>query len=463
MRRADRRPSIVESPWQPVEVVVGLGLLTVAIARFMLGTNVAPVSWVLFATAALSGFAIAIRQRWPFSALVVAISSGLLAMSIDLRNSAIDLLLGLGLIAFALGRCLCAEECRHGRAQLLRRRAASDARTRWSMVALVAAAFVGVAVIPVDLKEAAAIALLLAARAVGRTTDRISTVIAAAAAAVALAVGGWLIAADAWTGPDTPVPLIAAALVGAAAGDASRSRRELQAAAEEHAWRVEQAHAEESRRRVVEERLHIARDVHDLVAHHLAVVNVHAGVAHHMMRDQPDAAKGALSHVRSASSTALDELGTLMSVLRDPSDATTLTAPAPSLADLGSLLNTLRAAGLPVDFTIVGSSRPLPQSVDLSAYRIVQESLTNAHKHGRGQTRLTVTYRADRLEIDVHNALKAPANSSGEVAGSGHGLTGMRERATTVGGTIEAGPAPDGEFVVKVSLPAPLVETKGIA
>jgi signal transduction histidine kinase len=458
MQRASQQRSIAESPAPNVELAVGLILCAIALARIALGASLDALSWDVVVTAAMAGVALGIRQRWPILALALAIASGLLAMSMDLRAPAMDLLLGLSLMAVALGQLL--RRLRIGNAPSAAEVAIMTMRKRWPMVALAVIVITGIALIPIDFKEAAGVAILFSAYAVGSVSDRTIMFLSAALSVCVLAIGSWLIARDAWTGPDTPVPMIAAALVGAAIGDASRSRRQLQRAAEENTRRIELAHAEESRRRIVEERLRIARDVHDLVAHHLAVVNVHASVADHLMRDQPAAATEALAHVRSASRTALEELGTLLAVLRDPGEAVAPTEPARSLADLGSLLNALGTTGTAVDFSVVGSPRPLPPSIHLAAFRIVQESLTNAQKYGSGPARLTLTYSADRLAIEVRNGLKAPANPLVDSAGTGHGLAGMRERAAAVGGQLEAGPSEGGEFTVRASLPAPLMEIK---
>jgi signal transduction histidine kinase len=199
---------------------------------------------------------------------------------------------------------------------------------------------------------------------------------------------------------------------------------------------------------VIEERLHIARDVHDLVAHHVAVVNVQAGVATHLLRDQPDVAAAALDHVRTASGAILDELGTLLGVLRGSGDPAPPTEPTPGLADLQRLLDSIAVAGLEVDREVVGSPRPLPSAVDVSAYRIVQEALTNARRHGTGRATLTLGYETGRLRIEVRNGC-----AGDRPAGAGHGLLGMRERVVAVGGRLAAGPAPGGEFVVSASMP----------
>jgi len=179
---------------------------------------------------------------------------------------------------------------------------------------------------------------------------------------------------------------------------------------------------------VADERLHIARDVHDLVAHHIAVVNVQAGVAAHVLADRPDAAREALGHVTEASRAALDELGSLIGVLRGsdesaPSTPTT-TAPTPGLADLERLVAAAEVTGLRVDREVVGAPRELPPAVDVSAYRIVQEALTNAGRHGAGRARLILTYAPQQLEIEIRNRI-ALARAAGPATGSsacGNGL-----------------------------------------
>jgi signal transduction histidine kinase len=453
MERADQRRLDVEARAQCIDLVIGTGLCAVAVTRVMLGSQVQGVSWNAAALATMALAALAIRQQSPRVALALATTCGILAMSIDLRNSAVDLLLGLALVVVTLRRL--APGSPDGRMRLVFEKVAGDLRGRWSLAVLAFAAVAGIVVVPVDFKEAAGIAILLAAYAVGGATDRTTTLVSGLVSAGILAIGAWLVAADAWTGPDTPVPLIAAALVGAAVGDASRSRRALAIATEEHARRIEQAHEEESRRRVIEERMRIARDVHDLVAHHIAVVNVHAGVAGHLVREQPADAMEALGHVRIASRTALDELGTLLGVLRESGEMAAPTEPTPRLADLGRLLDSIGAVGPQVAFTELGCPRPLPLSVDLAAYRIVQEALTNAHKHGRGRVRLTLTYTPGGLAIEMRNELRNSGSSQEDLPGAGHGLVGMHERVASVGGRLEAGPTPGGEFVVRASLHAP--------
>jgi signal transduction histidine kinase len=238
----------------------------------------------------------------------------------------------------------------------------------------------------------------------------------------------------------------------AAVGEAVRSRRAYIAAIEERAVRAEQTREEEARRRVAEERLHIARELHDVIAHHIAVINVQAGVAGHLVTSQPDAATEALGHVRRASQAVLDELSGLLGVLRRPEDPDTPTEPAPGMAQLEPLVETFRGSGLDLRWTLTGEARPLPVTVDLVAYRVVQEALTNAHRHGTGTTHLSVVYTPSEIILEIVNALGGEPHPGG----TGLGLIGMRERTGAVGGTIRAGVEPDEQFHVHVTLPLQL-------
>ncbi|MGO4425864.1 sensor histidine kinase, partial [Streptomyces sp. MCAF7] len=192
----------------------------------------------------------------------------------------------------------------------------------------------------------------------------------------------------------------------AAAGDAARSRRAYIAAIEERAVRAERTREEEARRRVAEERLRIARELHDVVAHHIALVNVQAGVASHVMDNRPDQAKEALAHVRQASRSALDELRATVGLLRQYGDPAAPTEPAPGLAVLDQLVDGFVKAGLRVDVEAVSRDGlgPLAGSVDLTAYRIVQEALTNVHKHAgpdaKAQVRIVRTSAVLLITVD---------------------------------------------------------------
>jgi signal transduction histidine kinase len=235
-----------------------------------------------------------------------------------------------------------------------------------------------------------------------------------------------------------------------AIGDAVRTRRAYVAAVEERAVRAEQSRDEEAKRRVAEERLRIARELHDIVAHHIALINVQAEVASHVLREEPDQAEQALTHVRKSVRTVLEELSAVLTVLRRADDPEPSTEPVPGLARLGGLLDSVVAAGLRVAHQQEGEARPLPSAVDLAAYRIVQESLTNVRKHGRDpNAQVRLTYTPEGLTITVENR-------AGTATGAhpGHGLTGMRERAASVGGTLDAGPGAGGRFAVRAFLPA---------
>ncbi len=269
----------------------------------------------------------------------------------------------------------------------------------------------------------------------------------------------------------------------AAVGEAVRNRRAFVDAIQERAERAERTREEEARRRVAEERMRIARELHDVVAHHIALVNVQAGVASHVMDRRPDQAKQALSHVRDASRHALAELQTTVGLLRQSGESTAPTEPAPGLEVLDDLVDGFRNAGMSVAVEApppAGGGPPLSSAVDLTAYRVVQEALTNVHKHaGSGaHAEVRIQRDAEALEIVVVDdgagathtvpdeaADPADGDEPGRAAGGtgGHGLVGMRERAAALHGVCETGPLPGGGFRVHVRLPlettAPRKET----
>ncbi|MFC9681793.1 sensor histidine kinase [Streptomyces sp. NPDC056948] len=247
--------------------------------------------------------------------------------------------------------------------------------------------------------------------------------------------------------------IVAWAGIGATAGDAVRSRRAFIQAIRERAERAERTREEEARRRVAEERLRIARDLHDVVAHHIALVNVQAGVAAHVMDKRPDQAKEALSHVREASRSALNELRATVGLLRQSGDPEAPTEPAPGLDRLDELAGTFRNAGQRVEVARTDQGTALPAAVDLAAYRIIQEALTNVQKHAgpHAKAEVSVVRVGPNVEITVLD------DGSGEDAapgsGGGHGLLGMRERVTALRGTLTTGPRYGGGFRVHAILP----------
>jgi signal transduction histidine kinase len=216
---------------------------------------------------------------------------------------------------------------------------------------------------------------------------------------------------------------------------------------------------DEARRRIDEERLRIARELHDVVAHTMSTINVQASAAATVLKDRPDAAAEALAAIRMASKNGLRELRAILNVLRQADDADP-TAPVPGLAQLDALIAGASQAGLPTTLTVTGKPVPLPAGVDLTAYRIIQESLTNAIRHaGPAKATVTLTYNGGRLLIQVADTGRgAPSLAARDVTGgdqphTGHGIVGMRERAATTGGTLQAGPASGGGFTVTATLP----------
>jgi signal transduction histidine kinase len=208
---------------------------------------------------------------------------------------------------------------------------------------------------------------------------------------------------------------------------------------------------DEARRRVDEERLRIARELHDVVAHTLATINVQAGVAAHLLSGRTaDPATEALATIRDASKQALAELRSILAVLRQAGEADP-TQPTPGLGQLDTLLSGTRRTGLQVDLHIEGSPIMLPAAVDLAAYRIIQEALTNVIKHaGPATATVHIRYQTDTLVVEVTDTGQGAAAVG---SGDGHGIIGMRERAVSVGGRLEAGPCPGGGFAVSARLP----------
>lgn len=249
----------------------------------------------------------------------------------------------------------------------------------------------------------------------------------------------------------------------AAAGAAVRSARENVVAAHERAARAERSRELEAQRRVVEERLRIARDVHDLVAHHIAVINVQSGVAGHLLESDPAAAGQALDTVRGAASTVVDELGQLLDVLRSPDDGDDPTAPTPDLAAIDDLVSSFAASGLAVTDERSGTPRQLSDSAEVAAYRVVQEGLTNAHKYGDGTATVSLRFDDRGLEVAITNPVDPGIGAASSGArGNGFGLIGMRERVEAVGGTLVVDCASDGRrFEVAAMIPATIGSEDG--
>ena len=245
------------------------------------------------------------------------------------------------------------------------------------------------------------------------------------------------------TGTIVDAALLAAVLL---LGEAVRSRR---AWADEVRRRLERAaedHEREAERRVQVERLRIARDMHDVMAHTIAAINVHAGVAADVIDAAPDQARESLHAIREQSREAMAELKATVGILR----GSAADVPAPGLATLDGLVEMATGAGVRVDVSVAGTARPLPSAVDAAAYRIVQESLTNVVRHADASVAsVAVRYDPESVVLRIEDDGRGPVNGSD----GGHGLAGMRERAAAVGGTLEAGPVTRGGFRVLARLP----------
>ncbi|MEU4158985.1 histidine kinase [Actinoplanes sp. NPDC026670] len=277
------------------------------------------------------------------------------------------------------------------------------------------------------------------------TTDRRTALSLAAGCGVAVYVGNAV--AHGHPASFQSLPTLFFIGMATAFGDATRSRRAYLAEVEERARRAEQTREEEAQRRVIQERLRIARELHDVVAHHIAVISVQAAAASHLLDKRPEQVRPALDLIRHAGDDVLKELSSIVGVLRQSDDPVVSTEPVPGLSRLPALLETVAAAGLVVTVDTTGDERQLPAVTDLAAYRIVQEALTNAHKHGTGSASLSLAWTAGGLTITVANDVAA-----GRGPGSGYGIVGMRERAAAADGTLSVEETTDGRFTVRSAL-----------
>jgi signal transduction histidine kinase len=213
--------------------------------------------------------------------------------------------------------------------------------------------------------------------------------------------------------------------------------------------KLEAARTAAAERAVAEERQRIARELHDVVAHSVSVMTVQAGAVRRLLHPDQERERLALEAIEATGREALTEMRRLVGLLRDQS-ATPDFAPQPSMRAIDVLLGTVRESGLPVDLVVEGTPAELPPGVDLAAYRVIQEALTNALKYA-GPARACVTVRWKRGELELEVANDGTSEPGGD--GGGHGLVGLRERVSLVGGTIESGPKEGGGFVVTAHLP----------
>ncbi|MFJ9372973.1 sensor histidine kinase [Streptomyces sp. NPDC101455] len=301
------------------------------------------------------------------------------------------------------------------------------------------------------------VALYTLARGFDRTTANLFTV-----SGIALLLGTTLV-----VGPDTE-PLVLK-LVGpvfwlllpTSLGTTTRLRAAYLEAVRARADHAERTRENEARHRVTEERMRIARDLHDVVAHHLVLANLQAGTVVRLMRSRPEEAERIAGELAVTTLSAVRELKATVGLLRHADDSETPSGPAPGLAQLAELAASFEPAGLTVTVNTEGTPRPLSAGADLTAYRIVQEALTNVTKHaGTGSAEVRLSYAHDRLGITVTDrggtaAPASPVTPPSPAPADGYGVIGMRERALSAGGRLRTGQRAGGGFEVVTELPLP--------
>ena len=322
----------------------------------------------------------------------------------------------------------------------------------WSLVACMALLYAVLAI--VDVHYTAPFSSMLCGYSLALVVDRRRVVLAGLAL-----VPPWsaaiLIFSDDRTLLNAEIPknlaFVAAPLL---LGAAVRNRRDYLAALVDRAETAERTRDEEARRRVGEERLRIARDVHDVVAHAMVAINVQAGVGAHLLDRDPEQARRTLKDIEKVSGEALSDLRSTLGMLREDAaeDDGAPVRPAQGLRELDELGESLRTAGIEVDLDVDPATATLPASVTSTGYRIVQEALTNVVRHAGGShARVRVTRGADALVIEVDD--DGGDEASAAPPGAGQGVRGMRERAQAAGGTLEAGPQAGGGWRVVATLP----------
>jgi signal transduction histidine kinase len=332
---------------------------------------------------------------------------------------------------------------------------------RWPLPVL--AVVTALAVAPMALGApslAASLALGLAGYQVAAGLPRRSSIRAVMAAAgtlgVALAFAGITngSAPLAVEGVEGFLPLAAAWFI----GDSVAARRRYVAGLAEQAERERAAETERARQEVREERVRIARELHDVVAHTLAVITVQAGVGRRLMAKRPEEASSALESIEMIGRTAQDELRVVLGLLREEETEAAALAPAPRLVDLKELVDTVRASGTPVELRTSGTDRQLSPALELTVYRVVQEALTNVVRHAPGaRAKVDVAVSAGQIRLEVSDggpsARSAGTQTRPPIPGTGHGIVGMRERIGAFGGWLVAEPLAAGGFHVLAEVP----------
>ncbi len=289
----------------------------------------------------------------------------------------------------------------------------------------------------------------VSAYSVGWRTDRWSARIYPSVAGVVLLVAGIMFD----TGPlfaEGRISLVMGVLLAGAFAEVTRSRQNYLAAVQARAELAERTREEEARHRVAEERLRIARELHDVVAHHMALSHAQASTAAYLLHTKPEQVQELLNQLADTTSSALRELKAAIGLLRRDEDIATPLEPTPGLSQLPELLASFESMGLQVSMSISGEPKPLSPGVDLTAYRIVQEALTNVTKHaGTGSASVQLVYSPSVLRVTISD----DGHGLKHAGDSGYGLIGMSERAISVGGELLARDRPGGGFEVSTILP----------
>lgn len=327
-------------------------------------------------------------------------------------------------------------------------------RHRAPLAAMAATTVCGMLVAPLDLLLTPLIVApaVVAAYSFAVRTERRTTTAVLLTSAALLVASTALFGDLSWQDGSRLGIVAAFPLVAGILGHSAQNRRAYLAAVEERARRAEKSRDTEARRRVAEERVRIARELHDLVAHQITLANAQATVAAHVFDARPEQSRRSLNELVETTGNALDDLRATVGLLRQSGDAASPAEPAPGLSRLPTLLESFRRAGLEVTVHEEGTVTPLPPGVDLTAYRIIQEALTNVTKHaGTGSAQVRLVWNRDRVTITVaDDGVGAPVVPDRP---PGYGLIGMRERATAVGGRLSAGKRPEGGFLVSAELP----------
>jgi len=283
-------------------------------------------------------------------------------------------------------------------------------------------------------------------------STRRRALLAAGLGAAAISVAVWLQPEGVATASTWVASLLAVA-VAWLWGENLRNRRARWAAMEERARRLEAEREERDRQAVTDERLRIARELHDVVAHSMSVIAVQSGVANHVIDSRPAQARQALATIEATSRSALVELRRLLGVLRPGDDPVASLEPNPGMAEIGRLAEQIRSAGVEVELKVEGEPGDLPPGVDLSAFRIAQEGLTNVLRHGGNVARMLVRYSPGAVAVEIADDGRPGAADEAPAGGTGHGLIGMRERVAVFGGDLTAGLVPGGGYRMAARLP----------